>query len=844
MPAIARLWRLFGAAPPGVLVLLACWGVAQLPSLPPRPALIAFALAAGLILATAMGLPAPPGAGPARWRPMFALGVSAAAAVWAMWRADAALSQRLAAELEGRQMTLIGVVEDMPQSFDRGVRFRFRIEQCVQPAEPCPGPVAVRLNWYKGFSRERQQAIPALSPGQRWELAVRLKRPHAALNPGLFDSELRALEEGIAASGYVRSGPAEPASAFVPSLRTVVERARASIRGRMLQLLANRPESARGVVVALVVGDQAAIAASWWELFNRTGVGHLMSISGLHITMLAALGAALTDRLWRSRRLAARMRVPLPALLPTPYARWLVGLSWAFAYAALAGWGIPAQRTCWMLAAAGLAMLSGRARSPVAVLGTAAGVVCALDPWAPLAAGFWLSFAAVSAIIWYGSAGTARHGRSPGRGWREQARRTLTEALRSQWAATLVLLPLGVVFFSSVSLVSPLANAFAIPLVSAVITPLALSGAALSMLWPALGGPPLWLAAWLTEGLLAALRWVEFGGSGAIALPAPSAAALALSSLACAFLLMPLRLPGRAVAALGMLPLLLAGAPRPLADELRVTAFDVGQGTAVLLETRDGRLLYDTGPQLGTDSDAGSRVIVPWLRSRGIDRLEALVVSHLDLDHSGGGLAVLRGLRVDWVASSLPPDHPIRAAAPRHYDCRRGERWRWGDTEFTWLHPGPDRETPVRSPTNARSCVLRVRSPGGTILLAGDIEAAQEKRLLELYPAAELKADLLLAPHHGSTTSSSPAFLQAVAPRWAIFQVGYRNRYRHPNPKVLERYHDLGIAELRTDRHGAIGLRLQPGRPASIERARVDDARYWRIRVAQGAAAPVDGPDP
>ncbi len=566
--------------------------------------------------------------------------------------------------------------------------------------------------------------------------------------------------------------------------------------------------------------------------------------------MLAALAAGITGRAWKSARLARAMGArPLPALLPAPYARWLFGVLVAFAYSALAGWGIPAQRTCWMLAAAGVALLCGRARSPVAVLSTAAAVVCALDPWAPLAAGFWLSFAAVSAIIWYGSARGPR-GRlreatpesTARRHWRTRVRGTLAEAARAQYAATLVLLPLGVVFFASVSLVSPFANAIAIPLVSALITPLALAGAAGVMIWPDAGAWLLSLAGWSTEGLLVALRWIDPGGIGSLAIPLPAAPVLLLGAIACAWLLSPLPVPGRAVASLALAPLLLAPADDPPPGELRLTALDIGQGTAVLVEAGGRRLLYDAGPQLGADNDAGARTIVPYLRARGIRGLDALVVSHLDLDHSGGALSVLRNLRIDWVASSLAPDHPIVAGSPRHFACRRGERWQWGDTRFVWLHPGEERDTAMRSPTNARSCVLRIDAPGGSALLAGDIEAAQERRLLQLLGEDALRADVLLAPHHGSATSSSPQFLDAVDPAIAIFQVGYRNRYRHPNPKVVQRYEARDITVLRSDAHAAITVRLRAGEPARVSRLRVEDSRYWRIRVDAHGSAPARTP--
>ena len=821
MHRIGSIIQRLGAAPPGSIVVAVCWAVQQLPSLPGR------AVSVGLL---ACGLSLLPFG-----RTTLLVGTGFAAAGWATLRAEQRLAQRLPPALEGRDLAVIGVVDELPQTFDRGVRFRFRIERCVDPDGPCPGQVAARVSWYQGFGRDTT-APPPVRPGERWLLNLRLRRPHASQNPGLFDAELRALEDGIAANGHVRKGAGESANRLIDPFAitpgSLVERLREALRDRMAKALAEWPQEVRGVLIALVIGDQAAIPGTWWEVFNRTGIGHLMSISGLHITMLAALGAGLAGRAWKSAWLASRMRRwALPSLLPVQQARWAFGLVVAFGYSALAGWGIPAQRTCWMLTIAGVALLGGRGRSPVAVLCTAGAVVCVLDPWAPLAAGFWLSFAAVAAIVLYGSARARRVvDDTPRTRWRE----SLREALRTPYAATLGLLPLGVLFFSSVSIVSPVANAFAIPLVSALIAPLALAGAALAILASSAGATVLGLAAWLTRALLWSLEHVDPGGAASLAIPAPGPTALLLSALGCAWLLSPIPVAGRAVAGFALLPLLFAPAQTPPERALRLTALDVGQGMAVLVEAGGRRLLYDSGPRIGAGNDAGSRVIVPYLRSRGIRHLDALVVSHLDLDHSGGALAVLRNLRVDWVASSLPQDHEIVAAATRHFACRRGQRWRWGDARFEWLHPGTEPVSGGRSPTNARSCVLRVDTPAGSALLAGDIEAAQERALVAAADDPPLRADVLLAPHHGSTTSSTGEFLDAVQPAVAIFQVGYRNRYRHPNPKVLDRYRQRDIAILRNDAHGALTLLLRAGRPLQVGRSRLDERRYWRVPVDAG----------
>ncbi|MEN9314947.1 MAG: hypothetical protein RIS35_1340, partial [Pseudomonadota bacterium] len=779
--------------PPGLGVVIACLWVQSLAALPTFRQTLAMAAIGTLLLGIGVGcaLRSPGG----RLAGMLSLsmpacGAALLAAALAVHVAQQRLDERIPPAFEGVTLTVTGLVEDMPQRSKDGVRFRFTIESCTEPAERCPSGRSVRLGW-----TGPPGGNGAIRPGQRWRFEVRLKRPHATLNPGLFDGEQRAVQEGIAAVGSVRAGksagPRVLLDEFVWRPGTILERLRDRIRAAMLDALDGREDAASGVLIALAVGDQSAIPGEWWSRFNRTGVGHLMSISGLHITMLAALGGGLAGRLWSSRALASRMRSPLPARVPTPYVRWAAGLATGFAYAGLAGWGIPAQRTCWMLAAAGLALLSGRARSPVAVLSTAAAVVCLLDPWAPTASGFWLSFAAVSAIIWAGSARSAPSGVESG--WRERLRALGSEATRSQFAATVSLLPLGAMFFSSVSLVGPIANAFSIPLVSAVVTPLALIGAALACLHPGLGGLVLWAGCLLSEWLLAALAWLDLDGLASLTIRQPTALALGLATVACVVLLAPVRFPARGLAWLALLPLLVAPPERPADDEVWLTALDIGQGTSVLVETAHGRLLYDTGPLLGPGNDAGARTIAPYLRARGIARLEALVISHEDADHSGGALSLMREIRVDWLTSSLPEGHAIVKAAPRHAPCLRGSGWHWGPIRFDWLHPAEDDPVPRKSPTNARSCVLRISAAGGTVLLAGDIEAPQERRLLDRLDPLDLRADVLLSPHHGSRTSSTDAFLETVQPRRAIFQVGYRNRYRHPNPVVLQRYLNRGI---------------------------------------------------
>jgi competence protein ComEC len=291
------------------------------------------------------------------------------------------------------------------------------------------------------------------------------------------------------------------------------------------------------------------------------------------------------------------------------------------------------------------------------------------------------------------------------------------------------------------------------------------------------------------------------------------------------WLLAPRGWPVRWLGLATWIPLLAAEPTHPAPGRMTVTAFDVGQGMALLIETNGHRLLYDTGPAYSPESNAGNRVLLPYLRGRGINALDGIIVSHSDADHSGGALSVLEGMRTGWVLSSLSPHHPIAQAARQHVHCAVGQRWRWDGVDFEILHPRPESYASHALKANARSCTLKITAGGKSMLLAGDIEAEQETQLLER-AAGRLPADVLIAPHHGSGTSSTYAFVRAVKPQLVMFLVGHRNRYRHPKQEVVERYTQLGITSLRTDQSGAITLEFGNGILTSAYR--LEAARYWR----------------
>lgn len=736
----------------------------------------------------------------------FAHGSTAARAAWR-------LADVLPASLEGIDLRVTGVVARLPQSGDDAVRFVFETEGAAWVAGAADAaasrdgprlPERLAISWYRpraGDATGEAASVPALHAGQRWQLTLRLRRPHGNLNPHGFDAELWWFEQGVRATGYVRSSPPPRLLAQRP-LAHPVERLREAVRDAIVATVG--PGDAAGVLAALAVGDQAAIDRAGWELFRTTGVAHLMSISGLHVTMLAALAAAVVGRAWR---LVPRLLLRCPA----PVAARAGGLVCAFGYALVAGFGVPVQRTVAMIAIVGVLQIAGLRWPQGAVLLAAAVGVTALDPWALLQPGFWLSFAAV-ALLW---AGMSPAPGAAAAGWRSR----VAQALGAQLLATVALAPLSLVFFRQVSLVGAAANAVAIPLVTLVVTPLALAGTLL---------PPLWkLAAVVVDALDA---YLELLAGWPLALwTAAAAPPWAVASGVAGGLLLALGLPWRlrALGAAMLLPLAAPSVERPPPGRFELVAADIGQGNAVLVRTAGHLLVYDAGPRYGSETDAGDRVLLPLLRARGERRIDRLVLSHRDTDHVGGAASLLAGIEVADILASLAPGHPLMRTATPARRCAAGWRWQWDGVRFEVLHPprGDDLE---RGAPNTHSCVLRVDGEVSSALLAGDIEAAQEAALVA--SGAPLAARVLLVPHHGSRTSSSPAFVAAVAPAIALVQAGYRNRFGHPAPAVVARYLERGVVPVQSDRCGAWSADADGRAVCERQRAR----RYWHDRAPAG----------
>ncbi len=706
------------------------------------------------------------------------------------------LSDGLPSADEGRDLRVAGVVEGLPVQGEHGWRFVLRMERCLTPDAHVPGRLL--LGWYHPRGASEVGSSP-VAPGERVVMTVRLKRPHGARNPHGFDREGWLFEQGIRATGYVNDRAAVVREGFASgSPGAWIDRARGALRARILAALAEAPYA--GVIVALAVGEQRAIPPGQWDLFTLTGVNHLMSISGLHITMLAALVQGAVLRIWR--RLPA-MAVHHPA---DDVAR-LAGFATALAYVLLSGFAVPAQRTLWMLAVVTLAGWLRVFTDGAQVLAVALVLVVVLDPMAVISPGFWLSFGAVALLM-------AFTGRTGGRwAW-------ITAWSRTQWILFAGLAPAMLVLFQQVSLVAPLANAFAIPLVGLVVVPLALAGMLLPMDWPLHFAHA--VMAWTVDGLalvgqIPGARWTQ---------AAPPAWTVMLALAGAAWMLLPRGLPSRWLGLLAFLPLLLPPVWMPAPGTARITVLDVGQGLAVVVRTAAGTLLFDTGPAWSADADSGSRTIIPFLRGSGVRSIDVMVVSHDDRDHTGGAASVLARVPVGAVLTSLVQPHAALSGAKRAGPCVAGQRWVWSGVTFEMLHPA--RQPSARSMRdNARSCVLRVTAGGHAVLIPADVEADSERALLA--GGADLSADVLVAPHHGSRTSSTAAFVAAVRPAYVVVTAGYRNRFGHPHPDVVARYAAAGTTLMPTFRDGAVSFSLDGG-PVRMEPWYPRHARYWHRR--------------
>lgn len=758
---------------------------------------------------------------------------------WATTFATIRQSDNLTTDWQQKNIEIIGVVASLPEVTERGERFRFDVEKIVTAGVQVPKHIS--LNFYRDSKSATSENAPinklnSLShyfhAGERWQFTVRLKRPHSTYNPHGFDFEAWALAENIRATGAIRNKSGyQKLSEFVYKPRYIIEHWREKVGNTISNALLNKPYS--GVIRALVVGDDSQIAKADWDIYLRTGINHLISISGLHITMLAGLTFSLVAFCLR--------RFPsLVMHIPTRKMATMMGVLVAILYASLAGWSVPTQRTIYMLITFAIALLIGRNIAISRVLAVALLVVVMFDPWAVNAPGFWLSFGAVALIAYVTVA-------------RLNIAHWFKAAVNTQWAITLGLLPLLIFMFGQASMISPIANAFAIPVISLAVVPLAILGSLLQLDFI------LHAAHFILELCMQSLHWLASFPTWQQAKPPIWTLLMAMAGVL--WLLLPKGFPQRWLGLILLLPLLFVEHPKLANGEMQVAVLDVGQGLAVSIQTANHTLLYDAGPRYSTQSDAGSQIVVPFLRGQGIKKLDGMFVSHDDDDHSGGAYSVLAQMPASWLASSFESTE-INATQKR-MKCFKGQYWQWDGVKFEVLYPDIESYARESIKDNNRSCVLKVTSQFGRILLTGDIEKEAEKELLEyslqtqglspqnipdesgysyvkpnihepsgdaIFSRAEtqLKSDVLIAPHHGSKTSSTPEFIEAVAAKHIIFTTGYLNRFKHPNHMILNRYVESGGIIYQSDEQGALIVDFLADKAIQINAWRQSQPRYWQ----------------
>ena len=722
--------------------------VQQLPALPP------------LAVLTALLLPLP---FLGRWRWPYA--VLVLAATLTILRADLRLADRWPPSRHGEDVVLRAWIDGLPEREFGDWRF------VVRPGDR-DLPQRIRVSWYRSQAQ--------LRAGQCWDFTLRLRTPHGSLNPGGLDYERWLFSNHYGATAYVR----EARRCADSDRHRGVGPIRQTLSDRLHAGLPQHP--GLPLLSALLIGDRSGLDDDDWRVLRESGTSHLVAISGLHVALIAGVAFWLMRWAWA---LWPRLCLLWPAQRVAAIAAALA----AAAYSAMAGFSLPTLRALLMLLVFVVASLLGRLSSSFITLGLAAVVVLLLDPFAALAPGFWLSFGAVAAILYVVSGRAAPA--TPYRGF-----------LRLQAVLGLLLIPASLWYFDGASLISPIVNLLAVPLF-AIVLPVLLLATGLALCWdvmlPLLGVCASALAqlmqglAWLVDHLTWA--WLPLSVNGFSVL---------LAAVGVLLLAAPRGLPLRVLGLLLCVPLLFPPKQSP-EQGFRLTALDVGQGLAVVVRTKTHTLVYDAGPAYAGGFDAGDMVVVPYLRSRGVRRVDRLMLSHGDNDHAGGVAAIRAALPV---VSELGVERP----------CRAGARWNWDGVQFRVLHP----DVALASGSdNNRSCVLRIDAPQGSALLSGDIEREAESHLLSTMPDA-LAADLLLAPHHGSRTSSSEAFVNAVSPRLVIFAAGWRHHFGHPHPEVVARYRALGADMATTGVEGAVSVRFEgQGRP--VQRWRRTHRRYW-----------------
>lgn len=715
--------------------------------------------------------------------------------MWAIGWGSSRLDNRLAPELEGVDLWVEGRVDGLVSRQEDGSRviqrMTLRVDKLMlEDGEPIARvPSKVRLSLYGG---------PEIRGGEGWRFQVRLKRPHGFANPGGFDYERWLLSRAIGATGYVRLGD----EARVNALDSPPQLWRSGLRQNLIEQFGR--DRSLAVMLALSMGDRSVMEESDAKTVQQMGLSHLLSISGLHIGLAAAVGFLI------GRVVGACLSLGFPLRIYGPHCAWVCAVTVAVVYGWMAGFSLATQRALIMLVAAAIWYCCYRRYSVWQGLWVSMMAVLLLQPLSILEPGFWFSFGAVGVLLLLLS--------RPAPGWLEK----LWMLLKMQLALFLIMGLLQLFWGMEISLASPLVNYLAVPFVSVVVVPLILFALFVS-LWSQPLASYLWQLTHLTvDGFWWGLGQFSELAAGGLLTPEVQLSPLAftVACLGLVLAILPLNLSTRI---LGLMAVLGVALPAEQSHrQATITVLDVGQGLAIVVGSRNRWFLYDTGPGYSESFDAGSAVVVPFLFDRGIRSLDLGVIGHWDRDHSGGFHSIQESMAVSrWIGGGKTPDFVEQKGV--FEPCEQDSQLQIGDWSISVL--GDDRS--AGADTNNASCVLLLEAYGFRALLPGDIERSREFSLLS-HTALQQPVDLLVAPHHGSGTSSSIAFVQQLSPRWVVFSAGYRNRYGHPQGQVVERYQNLGSELLYTSRSGAVEFQVGAESEVDVHGYRHEVRRYWR----------------
>jgi len=696
--------------------------------------------------------------------------------VWAYGYSSYLLSWSLPKKDEGQAIFLTGYIASLPEIDKWQSTFLFSISHAL-----------IKLSW--------RNPPEFLRVGDQWRLKVKLKRIHGNQNPGTFDYEAWALHKGIRAKGYVVNDGYKKISSA--RFAYCVNQLRQKLQKKILLYSPATPTAPW--LMALIIGERNNIRPEDWDVLRKTGTNHLMAIAGLHIGIIAGLAHFIFK--WLSRR-SARLLLIMPAQI----VGGLGALLTTILYSALAGFSLPTQRASIMLIIFLCGLFLRRHLNHWQTWALAMIVVLLMNPLDVLTETFWLSFGTIALII-YGMSGRL----APSGWWWKWG--------RVQWVIGFGLLPLSLLFFQEGSLISFFANSIAIPWLGILILPFCFLSSLFLLWFPWMGKMLLILA----DKNLAILWWfltkLSHYDFSTWEQAIPQWGLFSLSFLGVILLLLPSGFPGRWFGIMGLLPIFLQKPTSPSNNHYWLSMLDVGQGLAVVVQTKRHALVFDAGAKLDESYDMGKSVVMPFLKHQGIKKIDMLVISHGDNDHIGGAFTLINHFAIGEVQSSVPQLLPI---ANSHY-CMQGYSWEWDGVHFSFLHP-QDEDLQQDNKNNA-SCVLKIDNGKYSSLLTGDIEKNAEKKLLANFSIQQLTVDVLTAPHHGSKTSGLPEFIYAVHPHYVLYSTGYRNRYHFPHPSVVKTYTEINTSQLDTAFLGAILFKFE--NTIDLKCYRIVHSRYW-----------------